>query len=65
MADHSKRNWQRAMHDRADQVVGAMLAETRPPAMSAEEFLAQQLRAAYVTGYRDGRDSMKSREGPQ
>ncbi len=61
MSNHPKRNWQRRMHDACD----LWLTQYRWPEGGAQLIpvveLRELLRAGYTRGYRDGRDSNKTR----
>lgn len=58
MSDHGKRNWQRAMHDRADLAAAAAAQDLGIPA-TAEAL--QLLHDLYAQGYRAGRESLNPR----
>lgn len=57
MSDNRKRNWQRLMNDRADQMVEVCMM---PFIGDTTETLQKRIREAYIQGYRDGRESAKN-----
>lgn len=59
MGDHKKRNWQRLMHDRADQVMELCMEMPVRADINPTEALRNRFREAYILGFRDGRDSKK------
>jgi hypothetical protein len=59
MADHKSRNWQRLMHDRADQMAEVCMLPIRA-GDDPREVMRRRYREAYIQGYRDGRDSKKT-----